>query len=59
MNKTWVIKLKLTNLKTAIKKFTDKKPGARFTVVGTRVVELEVKCPTPTLSFHNFPTMTA
>jgi len=48
--------LKLTNFQPALKKLTDKKPGARFAAVGTRVAESKGKCSTATPSFQNFPT---
>jgi len=58
MNKTGgnAMGLRLINLQPALKKRTDKKPEARFAVVGTRVAESEVKCPTH--SFQNFLTPT-
>jgi len=38
MNKTGgtVIRLELTNFQPALKKLIDKKPGARFTAVGSK-----------------------
>ena len=48
MNRTdgYAIPLKLITLQSALKKLTDKEPGARLAVVGIRVSESEVKCPT-------------
>jgi len=66
MNKTGgnAMGLRLINLQPALKKRADKKPEARFAVVGTRVAESEVKCSTHsfqkflTPTFQKFPTPT-